>query len=1050
MRRIKKYFLLLIGAICLISLVALPAQRAAAEDVPWPSDTSKAITALDVNILATCFGNMKGGGYVYSKDLDDNKKGNNSIIAHGKVQSGISSYDGDGGTMNCTSLSNASIKEIFKAAGYTQGSLYGIFCDGTGLAECSGGSDQKTKIDYKATHDALVKAAPLTNAWKYYLTSRVLHDQCGYEDRGTGVSSGDMGASDATAKVVTSNGSIEDHVYRLKDTGKRVYPMPITEFSEDGTTCKDLVSFLSGSWADEYAAYIKGLGLSGNNNGGGGNKDGDNNNGGGGNDGENKGDDEEQCKIDYLGWILCPIINILGDISDGAQKQLEQFLHLSNEAIISDRSESSPYAYWSRIRDYANVLFVIAFLVIIYSQLTGHGIDNYGIKRMLPKLVVGIILVNVSFYLCGLMVDLSNLIGKSAYQFIAAPKVGDDVPNGSWSQSGNSVTTIVAIATTVTAGLFAMSAILSALIFICITVVTTVFLLGVREALVILCVILSPLAFVAMLLPNTENLFKKWWTVFKATLLVYPTIGLIYGASSLAAGILQGSVSDLDGTDTVRVIKQVLAAVLMFAPLLAVPKLIAAAMAVGGIASMVGRLQDRANKFLNDRAQSKLDSSTYGQYMKHRKEKKALRDAQIQGGSFKRRGGLLGLRDRATLRQFRSNRNAGFNKSRFSGDFGDKRSLLGNQALLQEDNERMKAADAWIASNNFQSNELMTAATKGIGADGKKISSYQQRAAMRALAPIMTGDQAMQLANATSEFSGSDQDSLRKEASAAVAQVGAKKAPFLGGKQLEAMRQGSYDQDEAIEYYLKNKASGAGLAGSDKAGVKAMVDAAQKAQTSGDSSMMDSLVNSRAQVESNSRLKSSVGEGVASEIERIPYNGKSGGGSGSGGGGNSGGGSGGGSGSGGGGNSGGGSGGGSGSGGGGNSGTLNVPHGGSIPSNSSSSAFSNNSSPSGGGNSGGGSGGGSGSGGGNSNNSGDRGPTIINNYNNQTFTTNTNQTNNFSGNNSGSSDNGASSPSASNEFPSQKPARFDIGKSNSFNDDYKKPKPPTPPSAGLA
>ena len=537
-----------------------------------------------------------------------------------------------------------------------------------------------------------------------------------------------------------------------------------------------------------------------------------------------------------------------------------------------------------------------------------------------------------------------------------------------------------------------------------------------------------------MLLPNTENLFKKWWTVFKATLLVYPTIGLIYGASSLAAGILQGSVSDLDANNTVRVIKQVLAAVLMFAPLLAVPKLIAAAMAVGGLASMVGRLQDRANKFLNDRAQSKLDSSTYGQYMKHRKEKKALRDAQIQGGSFKRRGGLLGLRDRATLRQFRSNRNAGFNKSRFSGDFGDKRSLLGNQALLQEDNERMKAADAWIASNNFQSNELMTAATKGIGADGKKISSYQQRAAMRALAPIMTGDQAMQLANATSEFSGSDQDSLRKEASAAVAQVGAKKAPFLGGKQLEAMRQGSYDQDEAIEYYLKNKASGAGLAGSDKAGVKAMVDAAQKAQTSGDSSMMDSLVNSRAQVESNSRLKSSVGEGVASEIERIPYNGKSGGGSGSGGG-----------------NSGGGSGGGSGSGGGGNSGTLNVPHGGSIPSNSSSSAFSNNSSPSGGGNSGGGSGGGSGSGGGgNSNNSGDRGPTIINNYNNQTFTTNTNQTNNFSGNNSGSSDNGASSPSASNEVPSQKPTRLDIGKSNSFNDDYKKPKPPTPPSAGLA
>ena len=253
---------------------------------------------------------------------------------------------------------------------------------------------------------------------------------------------------------------------------------------------------------------------------------------------EEKEEDQENCKIDYVGWIVCPVVNILAQMSDEAQEQLEKFLVVNNNDI-----RDNAYEYWTKIRDYANIIFVITFLYVIYSQLTGYGIDNYGIKRMLPKLIMGIILVNVSFHLCLLLIDISNVVGSSAYKFISSVEIsgGADAPSGSWVSKGNWATGIAALALGATIGFFALSAVIAGLVFILIVALTTVFMLGLRQAILILCVVISPLAFAAMLLPNAESLFKKWWSAFKACLFLYPIVGILFGASSLAASILSKS-----------------------------------------------------------------------------------------------------------------------------------------------------------------------------------------------------------------------------------------------------------------------------------------------------------------------------------------------------------------------------------------------------------------------------------------------------------------------------------------------------------------------------
>ena len=582
-------------------------------------------------------------------------------------------------------------------------------------------------------------------------------------------------------------------------------------------------------------------------------------------EGADSEEDQENCKIDYIGWVICPVVNTLASMSEGARARLVKMLTVDTKSILGDTSEGSVYSYWSKIRDYANILFVIFFLFVIYSQITGYGLDNYGIKRMLPKLIVGVIAVNVSFYICGLLIDLSNVVGSSAFNFISTAAVGG-MPAGDWNDSDQGwISSIAAGALLLTVGYFALATVISVLLFVVITAVTTIFLLGVREAIIILCTVISPLAFAAMIMPNTEGFYKKWWNVFKASLMVFPMVGLVYGASNLAARILGASVEEND-----FILKSVIT-LLIFAPLPVVPKLVKSAVEIIGIGGLVAGAEKWMNKkrgAMTDKVGKWRENKLTSQFGKHRREKAQLRNAQIRGGTYRGRGGFVNPRN------WRSGANRRFNA--MSGDFGQKRKLAGSAAALAEDNERMKAANAWIADNNMSSDRLAEIATgftknaKGdiVPVDLKGISSYQRRAAMQALAPHMTSEQAANLATASASFGDA---SLQKEAANAIGQSGAKKAPWLGGKQLEAIRQGTYNEQEAMRDYIQNKASGQGLANADANAVNKMVTFAEnEARHNADNSYMRSLMRARADIEADPKTAGGISSAVRQEIERIP------------------------------------------------------------------------------------------------------------------------------------------------------------------------------------
>lgn len=337
---------------------------------------------------------------------------------------------------------------------------------------------------------------------------------------------------------------------------------------------------------------------------------------------------KSRCAIDGVGWVVCPVVNFLADISDDSAGILAKLLEV-NSFILTNRGPDSAFHYWSRIRDIANIVFVIVFLIIIYSQVSGLGISNYGIKKLLPKLLMTIVLVNISFYICSILVDISNIIGSSSFNFISSLGGGGSGPEGGWATKGNALGGIAAAVLAGTVGFFALGALISGLIFIAVTATVTVFLLGARHALVIFTIILSPLAFVALLLPSTEGLFKKWWGFFKTLLFLYPAVGLLYGACNLGATVINGMKGESE------VLLQIIAAALTFTPLLLVSRLTSLMTSMMGLANIADKWGQMAGNAVGKKSQKMLNDSKWGKYMDHRDQVKAERRAQIQAGTYK-------------------------------------------------------------------------------------------------------------------------------------------------------------------------------------------------------------------------------------------------------------------------------------------------------------------------------------------------------------------------------------------------------------------------------
>jgi hypothetical protein len=299
-------------------------------------------------------------------------------------------------------------------------------------------------------------------------------------------------------------------------------------------------------------------------------------------------DKTTSCVIDGVGWLVCTFANFLANVTDGIYGLIQNMLKVPVINTNINDGNNGVYNAWSIMRTFANVGFVIGFLIIIFSQITSLGVSNYGVKKTLPRLVIAAILVNVSYWLSAIAVDLSNIVGSGIYDIMSGIKDNLNVGvSANWGNiiggllGGTGLTVVAGVVTAAAATAVIASGGGMAIVFLALplvlsavlAVIVAALILIARQALVIILIVVSPLAFVALLLPNTEKLFDKWRSGLVSLLVMYPIISIIFGGAQIAGlTIMSSAVSTTDPTGAGLAI--VMGQAVMVVPFFLLPMLI--------------------------------------------------------------------------------------------------------------------------------------------------------------------------------------------------------------------------------------------------------------------------------------------------------------------------------------------------------------------------------------------------------------------------------------------------------------------------------------------
>lgn len=307
------------------------------------------------------------------------------------------------------------------------------------------------------------------------------------------------------------------------------------------------------------------------------------------------------CSVDGIGWLLCPISVFLANAMDWLFDILAGLIAVQPSTLGNPNNDL--FRAWSIMRNIANVAFVIAFIIIIYSQLTSVGLSNYGLKKLIPRLIIAAILVNMSFIITALAIDISNILGYSLQDLLN--NIREDVfvmTNDTHGGSADSWAALTAIV--LGGGALGYAAIGSAggalyllvplLVGLGLTLLFVVLVLAARQAIIIILVIVAPLAFVAYLLPNTEKWFEKWRDLFMTMLIFFPAFSLVFGGSQLAGQVIIQNAGD-------NIIMIIFGMAVQIAPLVITPLLLKLS---GGLLGRIAQIANDPRKGLLDKSRN--------------------------------------------------------------------------------------------------------------------------------------------------------------------------------------------------------------------------------------------------------------------------------------------------------------------------------------------------------------------------------------------------------------------------------------------------------------
>lgn len=252
-----------------------------------------------------------------------------------------------------------------------------------------------------------------------------------------------------------------------------------------------------------------------------------------------------------LTWLICPLVAAAQGAVEGLTAGIDSLLTINTQEIFGTNNTPTKgstsagfYQAWNTFRIFGAGLIVIAGLIMLIAQAAGSDIiDAYTIHKVLPRILIAVIGITLSWWLLAFAIGLANDIGTGIRSIIYAPF--ESLGNGTCTATVNScirvnggaatIGALVGTATFLTLGLLGIASfMLTALLAVFVGFVV----LFLRQVIIMMLVIFAPLAIACYVLPGTQKAWGFWKDTFLSMLIVFPIISALIAMGRVFAVVM--------------------------------------------------------------------------------------------------------------------------------------------------------------------------------------------------------------------------------------------------------------------------------------------------------------------------------------------------------------------------------------------------------------------------------------------------------------------------------------------------------------------------------
>ncbi len=304
----------------------------------------------------------------------------------------------------------------------------------------------------------------------------------------------------------------------------------------------------------------------------------------------------DTCPVQTWGlrWIACPLFEAANTAINKLEAVVTSWLsndvdgifggaNACSKATSADNPSCAYYTAWNSFRVMAISLIIIAGIIMVVSEATGLGIfDAYTIRKILPRLLISVILISISWWLMKFVVQFFNNISIWVASLISYPfhavtnsHVSSSHP---WSIVGQWGVILAAIAVLGPFGILSYAG----TIFLALAVgwITLV----IRRMLIVFAIMSAPLFIACFIMPNTQKMGKFWRDGFFGLLLMGPIFTIAVTLGQITSAIAsKGNNGDPFG---------IISFAALVIPIVSIPVLFSK---IGGsVAGLVGFMNDKS------------------------------------------------------------------------------------------------------------------------------------------------------------------------------------------------------------------------------------------------------------------------------------------------------------------------------------------------------------------------------------------------------------------------------------------------------------------------